>query len=93
MHLGCGIRLRHGTNFNLINQRMQNFKQTFEIVNKHLQKTHGRLLIVDISMALEKYYDKLKWMDDNCPEAVFMTIIHDYVGLNNQDEYFLPRLS
>jgi hypothetical protein len=44
-------------------------------------------------MELEKYYDKLKWMDDNCPEAVFMTIIHDYVGLNNQDEYFLPRLS
>ena len=67
--------------------------ETFEIVDKHLGKTHSILVCIHIAQTLNDYYNKLKKLDEYCPEIVAETIIHDYKGLRSGDEFFLPRLA
>ena len=49
---------------------------------------------MDIAVKLCPYIDNLKKLVKESPSAVVETIVHDYVGLRDEeDEDFLPRLA
>jgi hypothetical protein len=72
-----------------------NIVKIVEIVEKHLRKDHSFLACIHIAQTLDTKidFDKLVSLDENCPDLVAGTIIHDYNGLKTEDEFFLPRLA
>lgn len=72
---------------------MENFIQTYAIVKKYFKHEHSAWWCGHVSMKLEPYYEKLAMLEANNPSLVYGTILHDYNGLQSEDEHFLPRLS
>lgn len=72
---------------------MENFIETYEIVEKHFKYEHSAFWRVCVAFKIAPYYENLAKLDANNPSLVYATILHDYNGLLTEDEYFLPRLA
>ncbi len=71
---------------------MENFIDTLIIIEKHFKASKGSLDCVYMAMELAPYYEKLALLDSINPSLVVPTVLHDYKGLSEDIDGFLPRL-
>ena len=72
---------------------MKNFIETALIIEKHFKHSKSAYTCAFMALELAPYFEKLAWMEANCPDVVAATILHDYEGLKSDDDYFIPRLA
>ena len=72
---------------------MKNLIPTLAIIEKYFRHEKNQHWCVYASMELAPYYEKLAQLEANNPSLVYETILHDYNGLQSDDDFFLPRLA
>jgi hypothetical protein len=77
----------------LLSNKYEQLCDTLSIVEEFMGELVNARTQMDIAVKLCPYVDNLKNLVKESPSAVRETITHDYVGLRDEDEDFLPRLA
>jgi hypothetical protein len=79
----------------LLSSKYDELCDTLLIIEKYVGDLTSARVQMDIAVKLCPYIDNLKELvktADN-PQIIIQTIAHDYAGLQENDEDFLPRLA
>jgi hypothetical protein len=77
----------------LLSNKYEQLCDTLSIVEDFVGGMANERTQMDIAVRLCPYIDNLKKLVRDNPSIVRETIAHDYLGLREEDEDFLPRLA
>ena len=79
----------------LLSEQYTNLCDTLLIIEEYVGDLTTSQVKMDIAVKLCPYLDNLKKLIEiaESPKIILDTIAHDYVGLQEDDEDFLPRLA
>jgi hypothetical protein len=77
----------------LLSNKYEQLCDTLSIVEEFVGSLASERTQMDIAVKLCPYVDNLKKLVRDNPSIVRETIAHDYIGLRDEDEDFLPRLA